>query len=81
MLFRILIVLNQLLIVGGDLFLGSHVCSPSFRSRARSHARDRLYSDLMIKLDSYPYLPLYDKKFVVNIVGRKINERIKNEGD
>jgi hypothetical protein len=69
----------------GQTFLGDCVANRQYKSgfnlHARKQGRHRLFTDLMIKIDSYQYLPLYDKKFVVGIVSKKISERINNNGE
>ena len=52
-----------------------------FGSVARRNGRDRLYNDIMVKINSYNYLPLYDKRFVCRIITKKLGERIGNNGD
>jgi hypothetical protein len=47
-----------------------------FGSVARRNGRDRLYNDIMVKINSYNYLPLYDKRFVCRIITKKLSERI-----
>jgi hypothetical protein len=55
--------------------------NPGFGSKARRNGRDRLFNDLMVKIDSYHYLPDYDKRFVVSIITKKLSERISKNGD
>jgi hypothetical protein len=53
-----------------------------FGTKSRRNGRNRLYNDIMVKIDSYSYLPDYDKRFVCSIITKKIGERIsKNNGD
>ena len=45
----------------------------------RRNAREKLYLELKEKVDSYQRLPLYDRKFAVGILYKKLGEEVRKE--
>jgi hypothetical protein len=52
-----------------------------FGSSSRRHAREKLFLELKEKVDSYQRLPLYDRKFTVGILHKKLSEEVKEIED
>ena len=48
----------------------------------RRNAREKLFLELKEKVDKYHRLPIYDRRFVVGILHKKLSEEVKRrEGD